>query len=62
LHKWSDIKKLSNIELLRFFLDYAFIINRKEAEIHMMTSGGHQLYQRVVPADVVRDFRKTGPD
>ena len=36
LKEWDDIKKLSNIELLRFFLDYAFVINRKEAEIHML--------------------------
>jgi pyruvate, water dikinase len=37
LREWNDIKKLSNIELLQFFLDFAFIINRKEAEIHMLT-------------------------
>jgi pyruvate,water dikinase len=37
LYEWNDIRKLTNIELLRFFLDYAFIINRKEAETHMMT-------------------------
>lgn len=37
LLEWADIKKLSNIELLRFFLDFAFIINRKEAETHMLT-------------------------
>ena len=36
LREWDDIKKLSNIELLRFFLDYAFVINRKEAEVHML--------------------------
>jgi pyruvate,water dikinase len=36
LREWDDIKKLSNIELLKFFLDYAFVINRKEAEIHML--------------------------
>jgi pyruvate,water dikinase len=36
LKEWDDIKKLSNIDLLRFFLDYAFDINRKEAEIHML--------------------------
>jgi len=36
LKEWDDIKKLSNIELLKFFLDYAFVINRKEAETHMM--------------------------
>ena len=37
LHEWNDIRKLTNIELLKFFLDYAFIINRKEAETHMLT-------------------------
>jgi pyruvate,water dikinase len=36
LREWDDIRKLSNIELLKFFLDYAFVINRKEAETHMM--------------------------
>jgi pyruvate,water dikinase len=36
LREWDDIKKLSNIELLKFFLDYAFVINRKEAETHML--------------------------
>ncbi len=36
LKEWDDIKKLSNIELLKFFLDFAFVINRKEAEIHML--------------------------
>jgi len=36
LEEWGDIQKLSNIELLKFLLDYAFVINRKEAEIHML--------------------------
>jgi len=36
LKEWDDIRKLSNIELLKFFLDYAFVINRKEAETHML--------------------------
>ena len=36
LTEWEDIKKLSNIELLHFFLDYIFDINRKEGEIHMI--------------------------
>jgi pyruvate, water dikinase len=35
LKDWDDIRRLSNIELLSFFLDFAFIINRKEGEIHM---------------------------
>ncbi len=36
LRAWEDIRKLSNIDLLSFFLDFAFIINRKEAETHMI--------------------------
>ncbi len=36
LRKWEDIRKLSNIDLLSFFLDFAFVINRKEAETHMI--------------------------
>jgi pyruvate,water dikinase len=36
LKEWEDIKRLSNIELLSFFLDFAFSMNRKEGEIHMM--------------------------
>jgi pyruvate,water dikinase len=34
LREWDDIKKLSNDELLSFFLDFAYIINRKEGEVH----------------------------
>ena len=34
LKEWGDIKKLSNIELLSFFLDFAYILNRREAEVH----------------------------
>ncbi len=34
LKEWDDIKKLSNDELLSFFLDFVFVINRKEGEIH----------------------------
>jgi phosphohistidine swiveling domain-containing protein len=34
LKEWDDIKKLSNHELLSFFLDFAFVINRKEGETH----------------------------
>jgi len=37
LREWNDIKKLTNIELLSFFLDFVFIMNLKEAEIHMTT-------------------------
>jgi pyruvate,water dikinase len=36
LRDWDDIKKLSNIDLLKFFMDFAFVINRKEAETHML--------------------------
>lgn len=36
LKDWEDIKKLSNIDLLSFFLDFAYIINRKEGEAHML--------------------------
>jgi len=34
LKDWQDIQKLSNADLLSFFLDFAFIINRKEGETH----------------------------
>ena len=34
LKEWADIKKLSNHDLLSFFLDFAFVINRKEGEVH----------------------------
>jgi phosphohistidine swiveling domain-containing protein len=34
LKEWDDIKKLSNHELLSFFLDFVFVINRKEGETH----------------------------
>jgi phosphohistidine swiveling domain-containing protein len=36
LKKWEDIKKLSNIDLLSFFLDFAYVINRKEGETHFI--------------------------
>ena len=36
LKDWNDIKKLSNNDLLAFFLDFAYIINRKEGESHMI--------------------------
>src|SRR3972149_3669544 len=36
LKAWSDIRTLSNIDLLSFFLDFVFMINRKEAETHMI--------------------------
>jgi phosphohistidine swiveling domain-containing protein len=36
LKAWEDIRKLSNIDLLSFFLDFAFNINRQEAETHMI--------------------------
>ncbi len=34
LKEWADIKKLSDDELLSFFLDFAYVINRKEGEVH----------------------------
>jgi phosphohistidine swiveling domain-containing protein len=34
LKEWEDIRKLSNNDLLSFFLDFAFVINRKEGEVH----------------------------
>jgi phosphohistidine swiveling domain-containing protein len=34
LREWEDIRKLSNHDLLSFFLDFAFVINRKEGETH----------------------------
>ena len=36
LKKWEDIKKLSNIDLLSFFLDFVYVINRKEGETHFV--------------------------
>ena len=36
LKKWEDIKKLSNIDLLSFFLDFVYVINRKEGETHFI--------------------------
>lgn len=36
LTSWLDIRKLSNIDLLSFFLDFAYAINRKEGEVHML--------------------------
>ncbi len=36
LRKWEDIQKLSNIDLLSFFLDFVYIINRKEGETHFI--------------------------
>jgi len=36
LREWQDIQKLSNVDLLSFFLDFAYIINRKEGEVHFI--------------------------
>jgi phosphohistidine swiveling domain-containing protein len=36
LKRWDDIRSLTDSELLTFFLDFAFVINRKEAEVHMI--------------------------
>ena len=36
LKEWDDIKSLDNHELLSFFLDFAFVLNRKEGEVHFI--------------------------
>lgn len=36
LREWDDIRKLDNNELLSFFLDFAFVLNRKEGEVHFI--------------------------
>lgn len=36
LKEWSDIKELSSNDLLSFFLDFAYVINRKEGKTHMI--------------------------
>ncbi len=36
LKKWEDIRKLSNVDLLSFFLDFVYVINRKEGETHFV--------------------------
>ncbi|MFH1116256.1 MAG: PEP-utilizing enzyme [Pseudomonadota bacterium] len=36
LKEWEDIRKLDNNELLSFFLDFAFVLNRKEGEVHFI--------------------------
>ena len=36
LKDWRDIKKLSNNDLLAFFLDFVYVLNRKEGESHMI--------------------------
>jgi phosphohistidine swiveling domain-containing protein len=36
LKEWDDIKELSNHDLLSFFLDFAYVINRKEGETHFI--------------------------
>jgi len=36
LRRWEDIRNLSNSDLLSFFLDFVYVINRKEAETHMI--------------------------
>jgi len=35
LKKWEDIRKLSNVDLLSFFLDFVYIINRKEGKTYI---------------------------
>ncbi len=68
LREWDDIKKLSNIELLKFFLDFAFVINRREGEIHMLMLVAtyyinglfqqmwHEIFKKEAPIDP--DFAK----
>jgi len=36
LQEWEDIRKLDNNDLLSFFLDFAFVLNRKEGEVHFI--------------------------
>ena len=36
LKEWEDIKKIRNIELQSFYLDFTYNIAREEAKIHMM--------------------------
>jgi pyruvate,water dikinase len=36
LKEWDDIRKLSNLDLFEFFMDFAFVINRKESQTHMI--------------------------
>jgi phosphohistidine swiveling domain-containing protein len=36
LKEWEDIRKLSNADLLSFFLDFTYSINRKEGEAHFI--------------------------
>lgn len=36
LREWTDIRKLRDVDLLSFFLDFAYVINRKEAETHFI--------------------------
>lgn len=37
LDKWDDIKNLRNDELLSFFIDHVYNINRRQSETHMLT-------------------------
>lgn len=36
LKEWDDIRKLDDNDLLSFFLDFAFVLNRKEGEVHFI--------------------------
>ena len=36
LQEWEDIRKLDNNDLISFFLDFAFVLNRKEGEVHFI--------------------------
>ena len=37
IQEWDDVRKISNLALFELFLDFSFVINRKEAEYHMIT-------------------------
>jgi phosphohistidine swiveling domain-containing protein len=68
LKEWQDIRKLSNNELLSFFLDFTYIINRKEGEGHMIMLMAsyyifglfQQMWQEVfgVEASIDQDYNK----
>jgi len=68
LKEWKDIRKLSNNDLLSFFLDFTYIINRKEGETHMIMLMSsfyiaglfQQMWQEIfgVEASIDPDFNK----
>ena len=62
LKEWDDIKKLSNDELLSFFLDFAYVINRKEGEVHFYMLMAAYYISGSVPGDVAVKVRHRGRD